>query len=405
MEENVTSFWEELEKPDEVAVFNFVADENVPSIDEEDFEEEFEKGIQEIEEKFAKERVAAPDIVRKYLQEIGSVPLLTLEEEIDLGRKIFEGTQAIKKLSQAIGLPEDLIQKSLRLKVGGLPIFSQIQGFSETISPENQEKISLALKQLPKEYKRYLHIAIEGEVAWTKLIEANLRLVVSVAKKYVKRGVDFLDLIQEGNKGLIRATEKFDYRKGYKFSTYATWWIRQAITRAIADQSRTIRLPVHMGSVVSKVVKISGDFQKEWGRPPTYEELAEILGPPWDATRVEEILQYGQETFSLDMLVGEERDTFYGDFIADERLPTPEEVAFKKEIELIFREVLSNLPEREALVVKLRFGLLNGREHTLEEVGSLLGLSRERVRQIENFALRKIKYFDSKTKKLSTLLD
>ena len=348
-------------------------------------------------------RVPTSDSVRQYLQEIGQVPLLTLEEEIDLARKVQEGMEAIKKLSEAAGLEQELIQEVVRTKVLGTARMQKIPGFKEKLDPKTVEEVDRKLKSLPKDLKRYLHIAREGETARQHLIEANLRLVVSIAKKYHNRHLAFLDLIQEGNRGLIRAVERFDYKRRFKFSTYATWWIRQAIARGIADQARTIRLPVHTVETVNKLSRTAGQLQQELGREPSYEEIAEAMGPDWDAKQVEEILKLAQEPISLETPVGEEEESFYGDFIPDERLPSPVKAATQN---LLFEELekaLSHLSEREAMVLKLRTGLLDGREHTLEEVGKRLGVTRERVRQIEKRALRKLKYRESRVRKLRDL--
>jgi len=357
------------------------------------------------EEELSLPKVPASDPVRQYLQEIGQVPLLTLEEEIDLARKVEEGMGAINKLSEATGLDEELIREVVRAKILGAARVQNIPGLKGKLDPKTVEEVDGKLKGLPKELKRYLHIAREGEVARQHLIEANLRLVVSVAKRYNNRHLAFLDLIQEGNRGLIRAVEKFNYKLRFKFSTYATWWIRQAINRAIADQARTIRLPVHTVETVNKIARITGQLQQELGREPSYEEIAEAMGPDWDAKRVEETLKIAQEPISLETPVGEEEEGFYGDFIPDNTLPSPVEAATQKLLSEALEEALSKLSEREAMVLKLRKGLIDGREHTLEEVGKRLGVTRERVRQIESKALRKLKYHESRIRKLRDFLD
>jgi RNA polymerase primary sigma factor len=362
--------------------------------------------LEEVEEdELSLSKVFTSDPVRQYLQEIGQVPLLTLEEEIDLARKVQEGMEAIKKLSEATGLNGELIREVVRAKIVGMARIQRLPGLKEKLDPKTVEEVDGKLKSLPKELKRYLHIAREGETARQHLIEANLRLVVSIAKKHHKRNLAFLDLIQEGNRGLIRAVERFDYKRRFKFSTYATWWIRQAINRAIADQGRTIRLPVHMWEAVNKLSRIAGRLQQELGREPSYEEIAEAMGPDWDAGQVEETLKIAQEPISLDTPVGEEEESFYGDFIPDERLPSPVEAATQNLLSEALEEALSKLSEREALVLKLRKGLIDGREHTLEEVGNHLGVTRERVRQIESKALRKLKYHESRIRKLRDFWD
>jgi len=365
-----------------------------------------EEGLaEEEEEELALPKVSTSDPVRQYLHEIGQVPLLTLEEEIDLARKVEEGMEAIKKLSEATGLDQELIREVVRAKILGTARIQKIPGLKEKLDPKTVEEVDGKLKSLPKELKRYLHIAREGEAARQHLIEANLRLVVSIAKKYTGRGLSFLDLIQEGNQGLIRAVEKFEYKRRFKFSTYATWWIRQAINRAIADQARTIRIPVHMVETINKLSRTARQLQQELGREPSYEEIAEAMGPGWDAKRVEETLKIAQEPVSLETPIGDEKDSFYGDFIPDENLPSPVEAAAQSLLSEELEKALSKLSEREAMVLKLRKGLIDGREHTLEEVGAYFGVTRERIRQIENKALRKLKYHESRTRKLRDFLD
>ncbi len=308
-------------------------------------------------------RVRTNDPVRQYLQEIGKVDLLKLEEEISLARRIEDGEAARVRLAEE----------------------------SEVLA--EREKRSLQ------------RVVEDGDMARQHLIEANLRLVVSIAKKYNGRGMSFLDLIQEGNQGLIRAVEKFEYRRRYKFSTYATWWIRQAINRAIADQSRTIRIPVHMVETINKLTRAARRLQQELSREPSFEEIADAMGPDWNAEKVEEAFKLTREPFSLETPIGDEEDSFYGDFIPDENIESPVEQASKTILSEELEEALDKLNEREAMVLKLRKGLVDGREHTLEEVGSHFGVTRERIRQIENKALRKLKYHESRTRKLRDFLD
>ena len=276
--------------------------------------------------------VSIEDPVRMYLKEIGKVPLLSAEEEIELAKRMELGDEDAKK----------------------------------------------------------------------RLAEANLRLVVSIAKRYVGRGMLFLDLIQEGNLGLIKAVEKFDYRKGYKFSTYATWWIRQAITRAIADQARTIRIPVHMVETINKLIRVSRQLLQELGREPQPEEIAKEMNMPVD--RVREILKISQEPVSLETPIGEEEDSHLGDFIQDDNVPVPAEAAAFTLLKEQLVEVLGTLTEREQKVLRLRFGLDDGRARTLEEVGKEFNVTRERIRQIEAKALRKLRH-PSRSRKLKDFLE
>lgn len=276
--------------------------------------------------------IGLEDPVRMYLKEIGKVPLLSAEEEIEYAQRMEEGDEEAKK----------------------------------------------------------------------RLAEANLRLVVSIAKRYVGRGMQFLDLIQEGNLGLIKAVEKFDYRKGYKFSTYATWWIRQAITRAIADQARTIRIPVHMVETINKLVRVQRQLLQELGREPSPEEIAETMDIPVE--RVREIQKISQEPVSLETPIGEEEDSHLGDFIQDDNVPVPAEAAASTLLKEQLVEVLGTLTEREQKVLRLRFGMDDGRARTLEEVGKEFNVTRERIRQIEAKALRKLRH-PSRSRKLKDYLD
>ncbi|WP_295586526.1 RNA polymerase sigma factor RpoD [uncultured Oscillibacter sp.] len=308
------------------------------------------------------------DPVRMYLKEIGKVPLLSPDEEINLAQAMSAGNEASRRLEEV-----DEQRKA------GEPVTATI----DDIVAWN------------KDYKR-------GEAAKQKLAEANLRLVVSIAKRYVGRGMLFLDLIQEGNLGLIKAVEKFDYTKGYKFSTYATWWIRQAITRAIADQARTIRIPVHMVETINKVIRVSRQLLQELGHDPTPNEISAEMGMPVE--KVREILKIAQEPVSLETPIGEEEDSHLGDFIPDEGASEPSEAASFTLLKEQLMDVLSTLTPREEKVLKLRFGIEDGRTRTLEEVGKEFNVTRERIRQIEAKALRKLRH-PSRSKKLKDFLN
>ncbi|MDE7447328.1 MAG: RNA polymerase sigma factor RpoD [Lachnospiraceae bacterium] len=314
--------------------------------------------------------ISIEDPVRMYLKEIGKVPLLSAEEEIELAQKMEAG---------AVGKEKIVILEK------------KIDGAGETEAEELRQEI----RELQKDVDA-------GDEAKKRLAEANLRLVVSIAKRYVGRGMLFLDLIQEGNLGLIKAVEKFDYRKGYKFSTYATWWIRQAITRAIADQARTIRIPVHMVETINKLIRVSRQLLQELGREPTPEEIAEEMSLPVE--RVREILKISQEPVSLETPIGEEEDSHLGDFIQDDNVPVPADAAAFTLLKEQLVEVLGTLTEREQKVLRLRFGLDDGRARTLEEVGKEFNVTRERIRQIEAKALRKLRH-PSRSRKLKDYLD
>ena len=375
-------------------------------------EPDFELGtlpIEEVEEEIEEDlplpRISTSDPVRQYLHEIGQVPLLTLEEEIDLARRVEEGVAAAQRLAEETGLDVELIRHVLRSQVQGSSRITSIPGTELRLDPDTIAAVDARLRALPREVKRHLHTARDGEICRQHLIEANLRLVVSIAKKYTGRGLSFLDLIQEGNQGLIRAVEKFEFKRRFKFSTYATWWIRQAINRAIADQARTIRIPVHMVETINKLTRTARQMQQELGREPSYEEIAEAMGPGWDAKKVEETFKIAQEPVSLETPIGDEKDSFYGDFIPDEHMASPVDSAAQSMLSEELEKALGKLSEREAMVLKLRKGLIDGREHTLEEVGAYFGVTRERIRQIENKALRKLKYHESRTRKLRDFLD
>ncbi len=344
-----------------------IGDDDDILIDDEDTEMDME--VEKIDLSVP-DGVSLEDPVRMYLKEIGKVPLLSAEEEIELAKDMEEGAVAAEQI--------------------------------ETLNAGLEEASAKKKAQIEKEIEQLNELVEKGSDAKKRLAEANLRLVVSIAKRYVGRGMLFLDLIQEGNLGLIKAVEKFDYRKGYKFSTYATWWIRQAITRAIADQARTIRIPVHMVETINKLIRVSRQLLQELGREPTPEEIAEEMNMPVD--RVREILKISQEPVSLETPIGEEEDSHLGDFIQDDNVPIPSEAAAFTLLGEQLGEVLSTLTEREQKVLRLRFGLDDGRARTLEEVGKEFNVTRERIRQIEAKALRKLRH-PSRSRKLKDYLD
>lgn len=323
--DEINKLYDDFESSNIEIVDDFSADEDLDSALDFTDSDDFESSL-------SSEGIAIDDPVKIYLKEIGRVPLLTAEEEIEFATRMAQGDKYARK----------------------------------------------------------------------RLSEANLRLVVSIAKRYVGRGMQFLDLIQEGNLGLIKAVEKFDYTKGYKFSTYATWWIRQAITRSIADQARTIRIPVHMVETITKVKKVSSQLLHENGHEPTPQEIADRLGITVD--RVREILRISQDPVSLETPIGEEEDSHLGDFIPDEDAPAPAEAASRTLLKEQLSEILGTLTPREEKVLRLRFGLEDGRPRTLEEVGKEFDVTRERIRQIEAKALRKLRH-PSRSKKLKDFLD
>ncbi len=329
--------------------------------DAEEIENELGKltSAEEMEKMLTQEGLAIDDPVRMYLKEIGKVNLLDSDKEMELAGEMYEGFQAAELLKDPEGLDEEYIAK---------------------------------LKEAVK----------KGEVARNALVEANLRLVVSIAKRHSGKGLSFLDLIQEGNLGLLKAVEKFDYRKGYKFSTYATWWIRQAITRAIADQARTIRIPVHMVETIHKVSRVSRKLLQQYGHEASVEEIAEEMNITPE--KVREIMKIALDPVSLEMPIGEEEDSHLGDFIQDEDSPAPSDAVSQTMLREQLLEVLHTLTPREEQVLMLRFGLKDGRMRTLEEVGKVFDITRERIRQIEAKALRKLRH-PSRSKRLKDYLD
>ena len=314
---------------------------------------------------------------------------------------------AVKNTAQELGLTPEELEESLRLRNVEWDLLPpQVKSLIATTAPEAWPEADSVLAALSADVvalrRTWDRRVQEGDAAKVALTEANLRLVVSVAKKYVGRGMSMLDLIQEGNLGLIRAVEKFQHHKGYKFSTYATWWIRQAITRAIADQARTIRIPVHMVETINRLIRTSRRLQQELGREPTSEEIGAEL--QIDADRVREIIKISQEPVSLEMPIGEEEDSSLGDFIEDHKVLAPADAASRKMLKEQMDDVLGTLSERERQVLAMRFGLDDGRTRTLEEVGKAFGVTRERIRQIEAKALRKLRH-PSRSKKLKDYLD
>ena len=359
----ISDAFEDIEvTPEEIErLYDIFEKESIELVEDLDKElEEIEVSKEELEDLSVPEGLNIDDHVKMYLKEIGKVNLLTPEEELSLAKRMADGEKAKEQLEE----------------------------IGEEIDEDTKKQIDLLIA--------------DGEKAKKSLAEANLRLVVSIAKRYVGRGMLFLDLIQEGNLGLIKAVDKFDYTKGYKFSTYATWWIRQAITRAIADQARTIRIPVHMVETINKLVRVSRQLVQELGREPTPEELAKELNMPVD--KVREISKISQEPVSLETPIGEEEDSHLGDFIPDEDAPAPSEAASFVLLKEQLGAVLETLSEREAKVLRLRFGLDDGRARTLEEVGKEFDVTRERIRQIEAKALRKLRH-PSRSKKLKDFLD
>ena len=303
------------------------------------------------------------DSVKMYLKDIGKIPLLSLEEETIYAREVVDGRAAKARLAE--------------------------------IEADDQNTISV------EEYEKLLEISDAADEAKDKLVNANLRLVVSIAKRYLGRGLQFLDLIQEGNMGLIKAVDKFDHQKGFKFSTYATWWIRQAITRAVADQARTIRIPVHMVETINKLVRIQRQLVQELSREPSPQEVAERMGI--SVEKVQQIQKIAQEPISLESPVGEEEDSNLGDFISDPHALDPYEYTAKMKLREELDDVLGTLTDREERVLRLRFGLVDGRQRTLEEVGKEFNVTRERIRQIEAKALRKLKH-PSRSRKLKDFM-
>jgi len=329
-------------------IFTLLMENNI-EVGERPEEEPIEVEEEELADELDEGTLAAietDDTVGLYLKEIGRIPLLTAQEEVALAKRIERGKLAAKRLA------------------------------SNNVGPARRAKLEA--------------LVADGQAAREHLITANSRLVISVAKKYIGRGVPFLDLIQEGNIGLIRAARKFDYRRGHKFSTYATWWIRQAVTRAIADQGRTIRVPVHMGDQINRLIRVSHQLTQELGHDPSSEELAEALEVP--VKKAEQMIQVARRPLSLETPTDEDEDSVLGDFIEDAEAPAPAEAVTQNMLKEQIQEILLSLPPREVRILQLRYGLVDGESYTLEEVGKKLGVTRERVRQIEAQALSRLRH-------------
>jgi len=378
--------------------------------------------------------VSLDDPVRMYLKEIGRVSLLTANDEVELAQAIeakplHDALKALSVVEEVEGrqrsveemLP-DIIDRLVTIKrIGqqayiahellGLVDLSKLQGLLHAAAAERQRQANSAASsgqsaEVPDDYRiarrRLTERHEQVHVAKQRLTEANLRLVVSIAKKYIGRGMSFLDLIQEGNLGLIRGVEKFDHHRGYKFSTYATWWIRQAVTRALADQARTIRIPVHMGDLINKLVRVSRLLLQEVGREPTHEEIGEEMGIT--PQKVREIVKFAQAPISLETPIGEEEDSHLGDFVEDREAVSPSDAASLTMLRSEVEHVLSSLTPRERRVLQLRFGLVDDHQRTLEDVGKRIGVTRERIRQIEATAFRKLRH-TSRSNKLRDFLE
>ena len=359
----ISDAFEDIEvTPEEIErLYDVFEKESIELVEDLDKElEEIEVSKEELEDLSVPEGINIDDHVKMYLKEIGKVNLLTPEEELSLAKRMADGEKAKEQLEE----------------------------IGEEIDEDTKKQIDLLIA--------------DGEKAKKSLAEANLRLVVSIAKRYVGRGMLFLDLIQEGNLGLIKAVDKFDYTKGYKFSTYATWWIRQAITRAIADQARTIRIPVHMIETINKLNRISRQMLQEMGREATPEELAERMGMPED--KIRKVLKIAKEPISMETPIGDDDDSHLGDFIEDSTLELPLDSATAQSLKVATHEVLEGLTPREAKVLRMRFGIDMNTDHTLEEVGKQFDVTRERIRQIEAKALRKLRH-PSRSETLRSFLD
>jgi RNA polymerase primary sigma factor len=388
-------------------------DDDLESDDDSD-REDIDTEKEEVEAKIDYDNLSAEvnieDPVKLYLKEIGSIPLLTADQEVAIARRIENGRIADnimkKKLLPDGGtVTQEMVDKSFSLPMGD-DEFEEAQADAD--APTMQDKIDSEMQEkyeifVGKNLSDLKSISADGNTAKKELSEANLRLVVSIAKKYVGHGMSFLDLIQEGNMGLLKAVDKFAYRKGFKFSTYATWWIRQSITRAISDQARTIRIPVHMVETMNKYTRTKRQLTTELGREPQPAEIAKAMDIPVE--KVNEIVKISQEPVSLETPVGEEDDSSIGDFVPDDKQEAPEQAVTSMHLKEQLNEVLGTLTDREQKVLRLRYGLDDGKPRTLEEVGREFGVTRERIRQIEAKAMRKLSHSASKSKKLRDYLD
>src|SRR5437773_1251580 len=364
------------------------------------------------------------DPVRMYLREMGTVPLLSREGEVEIAKRIEHGQKVVlKAISRSPLVVRELLIIGDKLKKSLIPIRDVVALNDDELTDVRLEEAKTVKKQVRAlearlkeveqeafatvpELKRTLATIkageLEADIAKKELVEANLRLVVSIAKKYTNRGLQFLDLIQEGNIGLMKAVDKFEYKRGYKFSTYATWWIRQAITRAIADQARTIRIPVHMIETINKLIRTSRHLVQKLGREPSPEEIAEKMDLPLD--KVRKILKIAKEPISLETPIGEEEDSHLGDFIEDKKAISPLDAAIRYDLQRQINNALKTLTPREERVLRKRFGIGENTDHTLEEVGQDFAVTRERIRQIEAKALRKLRH-PSRSKKLRSFVE
>ena len=351
------------------------------------------------------------DLIKSYLDEVSKIPLLTLAEEIEATWAVFNGKTALQSLAEnELGIDTNLLKLILLEKAVDISLLlpyitEELKKFTDEDIKE--AKRAIQPKNLTKRQKRLLNMAIEGMTARNLLLKSNVRLVISIAKRYTRRGMELSDLIQEGNLGLMKAVEKFDPQRRFKFSTYATWWIRQSINRAIADQSRTIRLPVHVVETLNKMGKVVADLRQSMGANPVPRQIANAMGEGWTTKKVENMLSLINPPMSLEEPVGDSahmRETTLGDLIENTNIKTPDEIIEDIRLREVLNEMLNQLDYLEKYVLSARFGLLDGRSHTLEEIGTYAGVTRERIRQIEAKAMRKLKALNAPSKILSLFL-